>query len=58
MQGIYQPWSILDLHVGHVGGELQKNILSVLLWTPANVGEKHNCLVSPERLVASQEYKQ
>ena len=23
---------ILDLHVGHVGGEAQKNILSVLLW--------------------------
>ena len=45
---------ILDLHVGHVGGEVQKNILSVLLWAPASVGEKH-CLVSPERLVASQE---
>ena len=45
---------ILDLHVGHVGGEVQKNILSVLLWAPANVGEKH-CLVCPERLVASQE---
>ena len=44
---------ILDLHVGHVGGEVQKNILSVLLWAPANVGEKH-CLVSPERLDASQ----
>ena len=46
---------ILDLHVGRVGGEVQKNILSALLWAPANVGEKH-CLVSPERLVASQEY--
>ena len=45
---------ILDLHVGHVGGEVQKNILSVLLWAPANVGEKH-CLVCPEGLVASQE---
>ena len=30
---------ILVLHVGHVGGEVQKNILSVLLWAPANVGE-------------------
>ena len=47
--------SILGLHVGHVGGKVQKNILSVLLWAPANVGEKH-CLVCPERLVASQEY--
>ena len=47
--------TILDLHVGHVGGEVQKNILSVLLWAPANVGVKH-CLVCPERLVASQEY--
>ena len=45
---------ILDLHVRHVGGEVQKNILSVLLWAPANVGEKH-CLVCPKRLVASQE---
>ena len=47
---------IVDLHVGHVGGEVQKNILSVLLWAPANVGEKH-CLVCPERLIASQEYQ-
>ena len=46
---------ILDLHVGHVGGEVQKNILSVLLWAPANLGEKH-CLVCPDRLVASQEF--
>ena len=46
--------NILDLHVGHVGGEVQKNILSVVLWAPANVGEIH-CLVSPERLAASQE---
>jgi hypothetical protein len=45
---------ILDLHVGHVGGEVQKNILSILLWAPASVGEKH-CLVCPKRLVASQE---
>ncbi len=47
-------FSILDLHVGHVGGEAQKNILSILLWAPASVGEKH-CLVCPKRLVASQE---
>ena len=33
--------NILDLHVGHVGGEAQKNILSILLWAPASVGEKH-----------------
>ena len=46
---------ILDLHVGHVGGKVQKNILSVILWAPADVDEKH-CLVCPERLVASQEY--
>ena len=44
---------ILDLHAGHVGGEAQKNILSVLFWAPANVGEKH-CLVCTERLDASQ----
>ena len=38
---------ILDLHVGHVGGEVQKNILSILLWASAVVGELH-CLVIPE----------
>ena len=46
---------IFDLLVGHVGGEVQNNILSVLLWAPANVGERH-CLVCHERLVAGQEY--
>ena len=46
---------ILDLHVGHVGGEVQKNISSILLWASAVVGELH-CSVIPERLVASQEY--
>ena len=46
--------TILDLHVGHVGCEAQKNILSILLWAPAVVGKQH-CLVMPERLVASQE---
>ncbi len=45
---------ILDLHVGHVGGKAQKNILSILLWAPASVGEKH-CLVCPKRFVASEE---
>ena len=44
---------ILDLQVGHVGGEAQKNILLVLLWAPTNAGEK-NCRC-PNRLVASQE---
>ena len=44
----------INLHVGHVGGEVQKNILSILLWASAVVGELH-CLVIPERLVASQE---
>ena len=44
---------ILDLQVGHVGGEAQKSILSVLLWAPTNVGEKH-CQVCPKRLAASQ----
>ena len=50
---------ILDLQVGHVGGEAQKNILLVLLWasTNDNVGEKH-CQVCPKRLVASQVYQQ
>ena len=46
---------ILDLHVSHVGGEVQKNILSILLLAPASVGEQY-CLMSPERLVASQEW--
>ena len=45
---------ILDLHVSNVGGEVQKNILSILLLALASVGEQY-CLVSPERLVASQE---
>ena len=44
----------LDLQVSHVGGEAQKNILSMLLWALAVVGEQH-CLVIPKRLVASQE---
>ena len=35
---------ILDSHIGHVGGEAQKNILSILLWAPAVVAEQH-CLV-------------
>ena len=48
--------AILDLHVGHVGGGVQKNILSIPLWTSAVVGELH-CLVTPERLVASQKLK-
>ena len=26
---------ILDLHIGHVGGDEQKNILSILLWASA-----------------------
>ena len=49
--------SILDLHVGHVGGEAQKNIYQFYCaWAPASVGEEH-CLVCPKRLVASQELK-
>jgi hypothetical protein len=48
--------NILDLHVSHVGGKAQKDILSILLWAPASVGEKH-CLVCPKRLVASQEWR-
>ena len=43
------------MHVGHVGGETQKNILSILSWAPAVVGEQHG-LVIPERFVASQEF--
>ena len=46
---------ILDLYTGHVGGEAQKSILSILLWAPAVVGELH-CLLIPGILVASQEY--
>ena len=49
-------YSILDLDVSHIGSEEQKNILSILLWATAEVGEQH-CLVIPERLVASQEYQ-
>ena len=33
-------FSLENLHVGHVGGAAQKNVLLVLLWAPANVGEK------------------
>ena len=50
----YIPLGILDLYVSHIGVEVQKNILSILLWAPAVVGEQH-WLVIPERLVASQE---
>ena len=53
MNGNLKSLSILDLHVGHVGGQVQKNILSILLWAPAVVAEQHG-LVIPERLVASQ----
>ena len=35
----------------HVGGEVQKNILLVLLLAPAKLGEYHSS-VSPKRLVA------
>ena len=42
---------ILDLHVGRVGGEVRKNILSILLWAAAIVGKQH-CLVVFKRLVA------
>ena len=45
---------ILDLQVGHVGGEAQKNILLVLLCAPTNVGEKL-FQMCPKRLVASQD---
>lgn len=45
---------ILVLHVGHVRGEAQKDILSVSLWAPASVGGKHY-VFCPERLVASQD---
>ena len=34
-KALAQPFAILDLHVGHVGGEVQKNILSILLWVSA-----------------------
>ena len=37
---------ILDLHVG---GGVQKNILSILLWAPAVLGELH-CLVASQEL--------
>ena len=44
---------ILDLNVGHVGGEVQWNISLVLSWAPAVVGDKH-CLVCPKRLVVAK----
>ncbi len=31
---------ILDLHVSHVGGEAQQNILSILLWARSQRGRK------------------
>ena len=54
IHGNCQIPAILDLHVGYVADEAQKNILSILLWAPVVVDEQH-CLVIPERLVASQE---
>ena len=55
-KALAQPFAILDLHVDLVGGEVQKNILSILLWASAVVGELH-CLIIPERLVASQQLR-
>ena len=39
-----------DLHVGYVGGKALTNILPILLWALAVMGEQH-CLVIPDRLV-------
>ena len=33
---------ILDLRVGHVGGEVEKKLLSVLFLASAIVGEQHS----------------
>ena len=41
-------------HGRHVGGQIQKNILLILLWALAAVGEQH-CLIIPWRLVAIQD---
>ena len=46
---------ILDSYIGHVGGEAQKNILSILLCPPAIVGLQHFLMI-PDRLVGRQEY--
>lgn len=32
------------MHVDHAAGEAQKNILSVLFWAPASVGEQHRLM--------------
>ena len=42
--------SILDLQFSHVGGTMQKNILSVLLLALADVGEQH-CLANLKRIL-------
>ena len=52
---LMKPYLFLTCMSAMFGGEVQKNILSILLLAPASVGEQY-CLVSPERLVASQEY--
>ena len=48
-KALAQPFAILDLHVDLVGGEVQKNILSILLWASAVVGELH-CLIIQLRI--------
>ena len=47
---------ILDLHTGHVGGEAQKSILSILLWAPDVVGELLCLVTTGTWRCASQEY--
>ena len=46
--------AILDLQFSHVGGLVQKNILSELSLATAGVGEQH-CLANLKRMVASQD---
>lgn len=50
-QGV-RCYTFLDLHVDHFACEAQRNILSILLYARANVGQQH-CLVCSEKLVAS-----
>ena len=54
MISVRQTNAILDFQFSHVGGMLQKKILSVLLLAPADVGEQH-CLVNLKQTVAGQE---
>ena len=48
------PYTFLDLHVDRLACEAQRNILSILVYARANVGQQH-CLVCSEKLVGNRQ---